>query len=88
MEHKKISYTKRFFSGGERGALQEGAFAISKDISDLLNKYSCQDHALLLACLRMSIPQIERIIGEKGVAVADELCKAILCVATTKEVER
>lgn len=81
------SYTDRFFFGGEPNALQEGAFAISKDISDLLNKYSCKDHALLLACLRMAIPQIERIVGESGVAVADEFCKAMLCVATTKEVK-
>lgn len=87
MEQKKISYTDRFFFGGEPNALQEGAFAISNDISDLLNKYSCKDHALLLACLRMSIPQIERIVGKSGVAVADEICKAMLCVATTKEVK-
>lgn len=88
MEQKKISYTGRFLFGGKPNALQEGAFAISKDISDILNKYSRNDQPLLLACLRMSIPQIERIIGEKGVAAADDLCKAILCVATTKEVER
>lgn len=88
MEHKKISYTERFFLGGEPDALQEGAFAMSKDISYLLNKYSNKDHPLLLACIRMTIPQIERIIGESGVASADELCEAMLCVATTKEVER
>lgn len=87
MEHKKISYTERFFLGGEPDALQEGAFAMSKDVSDLLNKYSNKDLPLL-ACIRMTIPQIERIIGESGVATADELCEAMLCVATTKEVER
>ena len=83
----KQSYMKRFFLHNEESALQEGAFEMSKDITEMLNKYHNADIPLLLACVKMAIPQIENICGEEGVSLADELCKRIICVGREEVVE-
>ena len=81
MAEKKSSYLRRFFVDEKIGALNEGAHEIGKDLSVILNKYSREDMPLVLACIKMSIPAVERICGEDGIEVANTLCGVKGCIS-------
>ena len=65
--------------------LREALGEISADMQKLLNKYQ-KDIPVLLACMRQTLPHVERYAGEDGRDLADYICRISGCIAIrTKE---
>lgn len=60
--------------------LREAMAEVSVDISKLTTKWQA-DMPILLAALRSSLPQIERIAGETGVRAANALGEITGCMS-------